>query len=216
MHPPARNSSFCNTNTSCFVCKRKHINDNSQNYVKNTKADIWPTGSLIRTTLHSFIETLLCNMVKNKSAWFPITVELPWATIYLKQPPNWNPNGFPHKRPPPTSNHISLTSGVVTYGRFHCIQILYHLTFSWMGSIIAIPFHYLDWISFILLCSKKVRNKECTLPNSAWISSASVNCLLMSPDDTKQKQGQKYETRLGSEPKLFGRIMYFGFRFSWG
>ena len=97
-------------------------------------------------------------------------MEPPLVTTFLKQPPHQNPSGFPHKWPPPASNHTSLTSGVVAYGRFHCIQILYHLTFSWMGSIIAISFHYLDWISFILLCSKEVRNKErvpCpTLPGS--------------------------------------------------
>ena len=64
-------------------------------------------------------------------------VEPPWVTS-RKRPPNQNPDWFLcqsncyywnfHKRPPPISNHLSLTSRVVAYGRFHCIyfSILFH------------------------------------------------------------------------------------------
>ena len=57
---------------------------------------------------------------------FTNTVEPPWATISLKRAPNQNPDWFLRQSKLvklPASDHLSLTSRAVAYGRFHCMLL---------------------------------------------------------------------------------------------
>ena len=57
---------------------------------------------------------------------FTSRVEPPWATTSLKRPPNQNPDWFLRQSKLvklSASDHLSLTSRAVAYGRFHCMLL---------------------------------------------------------------------------------------------
>ena len=104
----------------------------------------------------TLIIAALCIVPHSKKARDQQTVEPPWATTPLKRPLLLSdhltkvPIGSSlsqiaiiessRKRPPPVSDHLSLTSRVVAYGRFLCIWFLgqiYDLNTTATGSALT-------------------------------------------------------------------------------